>query len=230
MGNPTVTPIAENWHAGGFVVWDPSDGMLTREAITLKSGAGVCTAGLVLAPLYGTATVTPAAAVSGSGGTVGNGSIGTVTADAGAQEGDYRVVITNPATNLGNFEVIRPDGEVDGVGTVGTAYNGMINFTLADGSNDWVEDDYIVVNVAYDPTAVKYGPYDPTATDGHQNAAAILWSGYRDATSADKKAVAYVRGPCKVQAAELVWGANVTTAQQKTDAETALAALGILSV
>jgi hypothetical protein len=93
-------------------------------------------------------TATPGATVSGSGGTPGNGAIGAVTADDGAMEGAWQVVILNPATNAGAFEVVRPDGSIDGNGAVGVAYNGGINFTLADGSTDFVEDDRIPVVVA----------------------------------------------------------------------------------
>jgi hypothetical protein len=80
------------------------------------------------------AVVTPGTPVSGTGGTVGNGAVGTWTADAGAPAGTWYLKITKTTTNLGNFEVVRPDGTIDGVGTVGTAYNGQINGTLADGS------------------------------------------------------------------------------------------------
>jgi hypothetical protein len=41
--------------------------------------------------------------------------------------------------------------------------------------------------------------------------------------------VANTRGPMRVNAAELVWGANVTTTPQKTAALAALAAKGILA-
>ncbi|WP_174296531.1 head decoration protein [Sphingomonas bacterium] len=133
MGAPSNPVFQEARHTGGYVVWDSSDGMLTREPIILAQGFGLLGAGLVL---------------------------GQVTATD------------------------------------------------------------------------KYEPYDPTAADGHQSAVAILYAA-RDTTSADKRAVANVRGPMKVQAAELAWGPNVTTAAQKAAALAQLAALpggGILSI
>jgi len=66
----------------------------------------------------------------------GNGAIGVVTADTGAAAGQYEVVIVSPAADGGAFQVIRPDGSLDGAGNVGSPYNGAINFTLSDGSAD----------------------------------------------------------------------------------------------
>jgi hypothetical protein len=77
----------------------------------------------------------------------GNGSIGTPTVDAGAQPGDYKVVIIEPGANVGTFEVFKPDGSLDGTGVVAVAYNGSINFTLADGATDFLAGDYITVPV-----------------------------------------------------------------------------------
>lgn len=165
-----------------------SDDVTTR-VVTILSGQNLV-AGTVIGPVLddAVATVTPGAAVSGSGGTVGNGSIGTVTVDDGAQAGVWRVVITNAATNAGAFEVVRPDGSIDGVGTVAVAYNGQLNFTLADGSNDWVEDDYIPITVSY--ASYKYKKSLSAATDGSQTPTYVLAQDC-DATSADKEAVAY---------------------------------------
>jgi hypothetical protein len=115
------------------------------------TGGAIYKRGTVLGQIFGSgsATVTPGTPVSGSGQTVGNGAVGTWTADAGAPAGTWQLVITNEATNLGNFKVLRPDLSIDGYGTVGTAYNGQINGTLADGSNDWKEDDVVPIAVSF---------------------------------------------------------------------------------
>ncbi|WP_231565205.1 head decoration protein [Sphingomonas sp. Ant H11] len=102
-----------------------------------------------------------------------------------------------------------------------------LGFTLADGTTDFVSGDSLTISVT---GATKYFPYDPTSVTGLQYAGAVLWSGYRDATSADRRAVANVRGPMKVQAAELTWGANVTTLSQRTAALAQLTKQGILSI
>ena len=73
----------------------------------------------------------------------------------------------------------------------------------------------------------KFKAYTPGASDGTQNAAAILWEGC-DATSADARRTMTVRDS-EVQADVLKWGAAVTTDTHKTTALTALAALGIIA-
>jgi len=224
MGLPTVTPLTENRREGGYVVWDPSNGMLTRARGLLQSGAGICITGLVLAAL-----LTGGAGVATALGTnTGNGVMGAITVAANAQLGDYKLVIIEPAANAGTFVLEDPAGHIVGHGNVAAAFSaGGLSFTLADGATDFVSGDAFTISVT---GAVKHVPYDPTSTTGAQYAAAILWSAYRDATSADQRAVLNTRGPMKVQTAELLWGANVTTLQQQTTALAQLAKLGILSV
>lgn len=220
MGAPTVPPILENRHQGGYVVWDPSDGQLTRAAIMLAAGAGVCLTGLVLA-----AIITGGVAVAAPIGTnAGNGAFGAIAVAAGAKTGTYSVEFDDAT----HFVVSDPNGAEIGHGNTGAAFNaGGLSFTITAGATPFAPADSFAIAVT---GSYKYGPYDPTATDGHQFASAILWSGYRDATSADKRAVANVRGPMKVQAAELIWGPNVTTLQQQAVALAQLTALGILSI
>ena len=220
MGNPTITPLTELRHEGGYVVYDQSNGMITREAIILAAGAGVCTAGLVLGALL---TATAAAAPIPAN--TGNGTFGAIVAGTAVKAGAYTVEFDDPT----HFVVSDPTGAEVGHGTTGAAFAaGGLSFTITAGATAFVPGDSFAVTVTV--TATKYGPYDPTATDGHQVAAAILWSGFRDATSFDRRAVANVRGPMKVQAAELVWGANVTTQLQQAAALAQLAKLGILNV
>lgn len=221
MGNPTVTPFTEMRREGGYVVYDPSDGMFTREAGLLKSGAGVCTSGLVVAAILDGG----AATVAALGTNIGNGVMGAITVGAAAKVGDYKVVIVEPSTNAGAFVLEDPSGVIVGHGNVAAAFSGGgLSFTLADGAADYVSGDTLVISVT---GMVKYLPYDPTATTGAQYAAAVLWSGWRDATAADKRAVFNVRGPIKINPGELTWGANVTTDSQKTTAFAQLARAGI---
>lgn len=184
-------------------------GNVQTRKITLLSGQNLL-AGAVLGLIsLGAATVTPGAAVSGSGGTPGNGSIGTVTADAGAPAGVYQVRILNPATDAGAFEVIKPDGSIDGNGTVGVAYNGTINFTLADGSTDFVEDDRIPVTVSYAAGSEKAKLSLAAATDGSQTPNLIL-AYDTDASGGDVETIAYETGTFAEDA--LVLGSGHTVA------------------
>lgn len=186
-----------------------------NEDITLKASQGALKAGTILGRQEtGTPTVTASAAVSGSGGTVGNGAVGTWTADAGASEGKWRLHFTAETTDLGKFEVIRPDGTLDGVGTVGTAYNGGINGTLADGSADWKEDDYVEIDVSYDgdDRVTVWGKVDLAATDGRQIARSILWDD-RDDSASTQKATGTMRNTA-VNGNSLVYPTGATTAQK----------------
>lgn len=224
MGNPTVTPITERRHAGGFLIWDPSDGVVTRDQIVLLTGNGVETAGLVLGKVTkGTA------AFAALGTNTGNPTCGAITVGAGAVHGEYDVVMDDAT----HFHVLAPPGgepgapgEEVGHGVFGGAFNaGGLGFTITAGGTACVPGDSFKITVA--DGSEKYVPFDPTAGDGREVAAGILWSEYRDTTSADQGAVALVRGPARVNSNELVWGANVTTTNQKTAALATLAALGI---
>lgn len=220
MGNPTVTPIQEALHAGGYVIWEPENGMVCRDSIILKSGNGVLTAGLVLAALE----IGAGAVAAALGTNTGNGTFGAITVATSAKIGDYTVEFDDAT----HYVVTSPAGKEVGHGTTGSAYSaGGLGFTITAGGTAFVPGDSFTVTVSLGSGAVKYVPYDPTATDGSQNAAAVLFSGRRDTTSADQKAVAHVRGPCRLNIGELVWGANVTTGAHKSAAYAALAALGI---
>ena len=72
----------------------------------------------------------------------------------------------------------------------------------------------------------KYTVLAPAASNGSQNAAAILW-GHVDAADGDAPGVVLVRGPAIVNRHEIGWPDGATEVQI-TAATTALAALGIL--
>lgn len=185
-----------------------ADGDYTTRKVTILMGASLI-AGSLIGPVLAaaSATVTPGTPVSSTGGTVGNGAVGTWTVDAGAPAGTWYINITKTTTNLGNFEVVRPDGTIDGVGVVGTAYNGQLNGTLADGSNDWLAGDYIPIVVSY--AASKYKLSASASTDGSQTPDFILAQD-ADATSADVEALVYETG--KFNWSGLTVGAGITLA------------------
>ncbi|MDP1738908.1 MAG: head decoration protein [Caulobacter sp.] len=199
-----------------------------RESVTVLAGSGavrpVRQFAVVAKVDLGAATVTAGACVSGTGGTAGDGAIGTVTADAGAQEGDYEQVFIEPTANLGTFELFRPDGTLDGTGVVGTAYNGMLNFTQADGANDFVAGDRRTINVDYAAGSGKYVEVDLAATDGKQTTVGINLFEAEAPDGTDTVTTILKRGPAIYDANELVYPAGATT-DQKTAIRAALAAL-----
>ena len=231
MGNPTVTPLTENRHAGGYKVWDPSDGALTEEAIILLSGVGVCTAGLVLGKITeGAKTAVGAAAVPApAGATITAAPVAAFNTLVGLHRFECSV---GGAGVLSRWTHTDPNGKFIGVAIAGTAYagGGLSGLTITDTGTDPTPGEALGVTVTAAAASSKYGPYDPTLLDGRQVADAILFSEYKDATSADKKAAATTRGPCKIQINELIWGPNVTTTQHKTDALAALDRKGVRSV
>lgn len=217
------TPITEALHAGGFIVSE-ANGHRARERVTI-TGAKIY-AGTVL----GKVTLGAATSAAKSGGNTGNG---TLTLDvttpilAGCKAGVYQARCIAAASNNGTFIVYDPDGFSLGqiiMAAGAGAFANDIKFALADGSTDFAVGDGFDITVA--AGSGKYKAFDPTALDGTQNAAAILFA-TTDASAADKKNTAIVRS-AEVNKSELLWGAGVTTTDQKNAAYTQLAALGII--
>jgi hypothetical protein len=145
---------------------------------------------------------------------------GTMTA------GDsYDIIVSDNGVAL--FSLTDPNGKALPTVTVGTAYANEVGFTLGQGSAKFIVGDSFTITIA--AGSGLYAPFDPTALNGLQNAVAILGSYRKDTTSAQQQAGALVRGPARVNASELIWGANVTTNAQQNAALAQLAALGILS-
>lgn len=185
---------------------------------------------LVAAVVLGAATVTPGAAVSASGGAAGNGAIGVVTADAGALAGEYSIVIIEPASDAGTFEVIRPSGVLDGVGAIGVAYNGMINFTLADGATNFSAGDRIPVVVSYAAGSGDLVRWDPTAVNGAQHIIGVNVLDQEAAVGVRGDPAPYLaRGPLVGRKEGLVFHDGATN-DQKLAAYAALEGLGIKCV
>lgn len=83
-------------------------------------------------------------------GMVGGGSLGTLTSDADAALGVWRAVCEVAAAGAGAFAVFNPSGGLDGVATVGVAYNSPHgpNFTIAASGTDFALGDEFDVTVA----------------------------------------------------------------------------------
>lgn len=222
-----MTTLTEAIHPTESLISEAA-GERSRAAITVKSGSNVTSCMVLGAVETGTPTLTVGTPVSGVGGTVGNGTISAATADAGAMAGDWNLICTATGAT-GKFKVVRPDGTLDGILTIGTAYNGTrsINITVADGASDWLVDDTIPVNVAYlDGESIPhYTPYNEDGTDGSQIAAGIAYGNY-NGTSAAVAGVAWVRD-CEHNADIVVWNGTIT-ADEKAKAITQLKALGII--
>ena len=194
-------------------------GTISREVVTIASGEDIASGAVLGQITLGAITATPDA------GNTGDGLIGTVTGDGTQEAGDYTLTIVTADTDAGEFQLVNPDGDMVGFGTVGVAFaGGGLSFTLADGAADFVVGDSIVITVA--AGSGKYVELDPTATDGSQAAAAISYSTV-DATAADTSATVIVR-LAEVYEDKLVWATGVT-AGQKTTALAELAQADIIA-
>lgn len=184
------------------------------EDVTILTGQSLAAGSVIGEQTVSTVPGTGTAA----GGNTGNGTMGTVTGGAKTQPGTYTVRCYKAATNLGDFEVIAPNGEIVGIATVGTAFaSSHLNFTIADGSTDFVVGDTFTVAVT---GSGKYKLAASAAVDGSQRPTRILAEAV-DATSADKVGVAYMTGEFAEDS--LVYGIGHTKTTVKDDLE----ALGI---
>lgn len=210
--------LTEGVHAGGFMVSEANN-TRSREKITILSGEDL-DAGAVL----GVVNTGTAAATAFSGNT-GNGAMGAITVSGPAKAGTYNLIITEPATNAGNFIVLDPNGDFVGQGDVAAAFSaGGLAFTLADGATDFAAGDGFTIAVGV--TASKYRGYDPTHTDGSQTAVAILWDAV-DASGGDMPATAIVRA-AEINDGELVWFSGASSGQKATGLAQ-LAKVGIIA-
>jgi len=215
MAAPQVTPINETWHAEGFIVSE-SRGRRSRDQGTLAAGQKV-TAGTVLGMILGSTAAATALRTN-----TGNGTFGAIAVLPPAVEGRYQLTMETATT----FVVIDPQGNELPGGSTGVAYaQGGLGFTLTAGGTAFVQGDAFDLNVS--ATGAGYALYDPTLGNGQEVATGIALSD-TDATNAAHK-IGILARSAEVNASELVWGANTTTAEQQAAALTALAARGIIA-
>lgn len=139
----------------------------------------------------------------------GTGVVSGVSLGDAAQNGTYRVTLLATSATA-EFEVIAPDGSKLKRGQVATAYtSNHVNFTLANGGTMTAGDYFNIIVAA---GSKKYTAWAPTAVNGSQKVAGILYDSV-DATSADK-ACAVVARNADLNLNELSFAATVTTAQQ----------------
>lgn len=182
----------EGAHTGEFLISE-APGTRSREVITIAASQTI-DPGQILGQVTRGVLSGTAAALGAV--TSGLGTIGSITVDAGAPLGDYKVVCIEPGSNAGAFVVERPDGTIDGHGTIGVAYNGAasINFTWADATDAVAGDGYVITVVAADATAQdEYKALDLEATDGTEIPAAIAYEAVITGVGETRDSVGIVR-------------------------------------
>ena len=143
MGNPTVTPLVETFHDGGFIV-SPVAGHYNVDQVSLTGGVKVL-AGTVL----GAASAGSAATALALGTNVGNGTFGPVTTQAFPETiaGVYSILLTSPTA----YTVTAPDGAT-ALGTTGVAFSALgIGFTITAGGTAFVAGDTFTVTATATP-------------------------------------------------------------------------------
>lgn len=137
MGQPTVTPLVEAFHDGGFIV-SVANGhqSFSQKTLTGVKGLAGMVAGLVLSGLT-------ASSVAAAGNT-GNGAMGAITVNTVAtQVGVYQLVYTAATA----FTVTAPDGDT-ATGTNGVAFSALgIGFTMTTGGTPMVAGDGFAITV-----------------------------------------------------------------------------------
>lgn len=209
---------SEGKYSGEFILSE-AEGSRSRENVTVLSGENL-KAGHVIGRTLVSPTVGAATAL---GTNTGTGTVSAPTAGNGVQRGTYKVVFTEPNTNLGTFQVIDPNGQVTGDGVVGSAFAGEVGFTISDGATDFVAGDAFTIAVT--GGTYKVEEYDPADASSGGRPYGILY-GNVDASAADKAGVAIVRD-AEVRAGDLTWFTGATTTQKET-AQDLLAAAGLI--
>lgn len=225
MTNPTVTPITECLHDGGFLV-SKAHGNLSIDKISVGGGAKVY-AGTVL----GQQTFGATSVAAKTGGNTGNGTATGIVAQANSIVGVYKAIVEIAGTNAATWNLYNPNGKLidqkqyAGSGSAVVFADDQLHLTIIDGTVDFAVGDEFDITVA--AGTGLYIPYNPSATDGSENASAILY-GTVDSTNGTVSGAAVTR-QAEVNVSELVWGAGVTTTPQQTAALAQLQLLGIVA-
>ncbi|MDZ4241658.1 MAG: head decoration protein [Candidatus Omnitrophota bacterium] len=194
--------------------WEES-GNHSREAVTIASGEN-----MAVNEVAGKITKSTPATGTAGGGNTGSGTCTSVTAGENAKIGTY----TMTALSATSFAVKDPDGYALPDATVDSAYtNAHLNFTINDGSPDFIAGDSFTIAVAAGSGNIV--PVDFSAVDGTQDAYGITCADY-DASAAALAGVLVVRN-AGIMPDDLVWPSGAT-AGQKAAALAQLKTAGII--
>ena len=176
MANPVITNINNRANVLG-----PYTKKI--EKTIAQDASGVIPSGAVM----GIVSLGAITAAAKSGGNTGNGTCTALSVKDGAKAGIYTVRIVRTATHIFDYEVKNPNGQQIGFGTcegsgLTSVFSGEIEFTLTDGSTDFVKTDGFDITVASGSGKLKRSV--STAVDGSQYPKYILVN-ETDATAGD---------------------------------------------
>lgn len=237
VGNYTVTCTAAAANGGTFSVTNPAGKVLPSATVgtayksreinfTIADGG----TDFIVGDSFTFVVSTTAPTVIGTG----TGTVSAITLGPDAKTGNYRVECITAITNGGTFKIVGPDGDLVAVGSVVAGAGGtlvlsaqrQLNITITDAATDFAVGDYFNVCVFNELNGGKAVAWDPTAVDGRQKVAGILFDAV-NASSADTAGVA-VTTQAIVRKSALSWGASITAAE-KDSAYKEMLALGLIA-
>lgn len=132
----------------------------------------------------------------------------------GVQVGTYRIRCIEKTADSGLFQVIRPDGTIDGQAVVGVAYVGQLKFTIADGAVDFDQTSVFSVEVSKADLSGE-GIFDAFDPDTMTELAIAIY-----AVAADKvdRRIAILSRDATVNGKTLVWPVAATDADKAAGA------------
>lgn len=176
--------------------------------VAIATFTGTLAVGSALGRVAGTISAPVAFA-----GNVGNGTFAaTPTAAAGIKEGDYKLVIVEPGTNVGTFVLHDPDGLVAGIGVVASAFAAPLAFTLQDGSTDFAAGDGFTISVA---KGTDYNLSLSAAADGSHLIQAILSHEVVDDGTGGQEAIVYETGHFNEEGLVLGTGHTIASVRER---------------
>jgi hypothetical protein len=199
-----MTVLTEAPRPGEAIVSEDTN-YRSREQIVVAESQTLA-ANQVIGQVVTAATVGAAAAVAGN---TGNGTValGTPSFQGSVQAGTYRVVFV-AATR---FQVFSPSGALIDRGVTGTIFSNQIRFTITAGGTAFAAGDAFTFAVS--ALTVRWGAYDPAATDGRQVPAGMIFDKVTTGSGATARAVALVRD-CQLNAQKLQWLTGLNANQQ----------------
>jgi len=130
---------------------------------------------------------------------------------ATVKQGRYKLVMTTTGATAA-FDVYDPNGfKLALAGAVGSAYNGEIKFTLADGGTDFTAGEEVYVDVNLNVDDFEWKEFDPAA---HAAPSGVIYAGVTSANPSTTKAAFVVR-QAEVFGGALEWKSGMTEEQKR---------------
>lgn len=147
--------LTEGQHAGEFILSE-AEGILSRESLKVLSGQNL-KAGAVIGRVNRGVGKAAIPTVVGTG----NGTMSALFAGPEVEKGNYLVKLITAVANGGTFSVTAPSGKAlpnlvltAGAGNTTVYRSRHINFSITDGSTDFVVDDLFTITVTTGAPAV----------------------------------------------------------------------------